>query len=134
LFVVWVGALFAGRWGGVDGHGWSPFYWVFIGVGFGVYLILLGSRILATFGDASRSRDELGLTGQEWIGFFVLTGGLLIMGPWWAFDGNPSTNPLIGGIGSLIGLASAVLFVRHMLKPVRRGGGPASPWRAKSPW
>lgn len=125
LLVAWLVAILALQSDRVNGDVWPPVLWAFIGLGAGLYLILLLARAVATLGRSTRAPRELDLSGQEWLGFFALTGGLLIMGPWWAFDGRPSTNPLIGGIGSLVGRGITILFVRHMLKPVQRGGGPA---------
>ncbi len=134
LWVLWAVAIIAMRWDGVDGHAWSPISWGFVWLGVGVWLILRLNHLVATFGDAARPPLDLLSLDREAALLVLATGGLLVVGPWWVLDGDPSTNPLIGGALFLVGLVLTCLFVRYLLKPVRGGAGPASPWRAKGPW
>lgn len=134
LWVIWVAAIFAMGWGGVDGQAWSPIYWGFVWLGIGVWLILRLNQFVATFGDASRPPIDLASLDREAALLVLTIGGLLVVGPWWVLDDDPSTNPVMGGAIFLVGLALALLLARYLLKPVRSGAGPTSPWRAKGPW
>ena len=86
LLLAWLVAIFALRWDRVKGDIWPPILWAFLGLGVGLYLILLLARVVATLGDSTRAPRELDLTGQDWGGFIILTGGLLTMA-----HGRPST-------------------------------------------
>lgn len=124
LGILWVVAAMFAKWDGVNGHALTPVYWAFVSAGVAVLLVEWLSHFLVTFGDADRAPIE------RLPDFLLFTGGLLGFGVWAILDGAP----LLGGVLLLAGLVLGGLLARHMLKPVRRGAGPSSPWRAKGPW
>jgi peptidoglycan/LPS O-acetylase OafA/YrhL len=115
--LAWATVAAFAKWQGVNGHDVSPWVWVILAPGLAIMAIVGVVHFTQSFGSpVRRPFDPL---NPGWGAFFVITGSLLVLGPLSFFDDDPETDPTIGGIMFIAGAILLVLFVLHLVKPVR---------------
>ncbi|MFN2608579.1 MAG: hypothetical protein ABR511_11925 [Acidimicrobiales bacterium] len=132
-FLVWAAVAAFVKWEGISNHNVPPWLWAVELPGlalFGAFGLIQLSR---SFGAPDRKPFEL---SRFWCAYFVVTGSLLVLGPWSVVDDDPTTKPYIGGPMFVVGLILLGLFLRHLTKPIRqrtRNGDRPHPGRAATP-
>lgn len=117
VLLAWFGVAVFAKWEGVNKHDTSPAVWAILLAG----LVVVGALGLFQFLESFDADDRAPFDGLSigWQGFFVFTGALLVLGPIAVFDGDPSTDPFVGGVMFLVGVILVAMLVRHLAKPVR---------------
>lgn len=117
LLLAWFGLAVFAKWAGLNNHEVPTWVWVVLVPG----LIVMSVMELASVSRSLRSphRRKFDPVDPAWTAFLVITGSLLVLGPLSFFDDDPKTDPVVGGIMFGVGVVFVVLFVLHLLKPIR---------------